>query len=172
MFFALQQLLRPHGLEEALFGVGRRNLESVRRVAFRSTKLCCKRTALCMTPPPRILVVEDEPLIRMLAVDMLDILGFAVTEAATGREALAISSDDLNAMAALMIDLGLPDQPGEEVVRQLLEKRPDLPVIVTTGADTSQALSRIGDAHVVMVLEKPYQLKDLERTVAPLAIPG
>lgn len=119
--------------------------------------------------PPRILVVEDEPLIRMLAADMLDLLGFEVVEAGTGSEALAIPAEELQGITALMIDLGLPDQPGEEVVRGLLQKRPDLPVIVTTGADATQALSRVGAEHTVTVLEKPYQLKDLERTIAPYA---
>ena len=126
-----------------------------------------------MTAPlPRILVVEDEPLIRMMAADMLDMLGYAVVEAGTGQEALAIPQEDLDGIVALMIDLGLPDQPGEEVVCGLLEKRPDLPVIVTTGSDAAAALSRIGAERAVIVLEKPYQLKDLERAIAPLAPAG
>jgi CheY-like chemotaxis protein len=127
------------------------------------------RTRMTAHSPPRILVVEDEPLIRMIAVDMLDMLGFEVVEASTGGEALAIPVDELQGITALMIDLGLPDQPGEDVVRGLLQKRPDLPVIVTTGTDATQAISRVGAEHVVTVLEKPYQLKDLERTVAPYA---
>ncbi len=117
----------------------------------------------------QILVVEDEPLIRMLAVDMLEALGYGALEAANGTEALQISSEGLGGVAALMIDLGLPDVPGEDVVRQLLRRRPDLPVIVTTGADTSVALARIGRDHPVTVLEKPYQLKDLEGALRALA---
>jgi CheY-like chemotaxis protein len=120
----------------------------------------------------QILVVEDEPLIRMLAVDMLDVLGFAALEAADASEALAIDTEALKGLAALMVDLGLPDLPGEEVVRRLLQKRPDLPVIVTSGSDAAGAVQRLGTQHALTILEKPYQLKDLERAVADLAPVG
>ena len=119
---------------------------------------------------PRILLVEDEPLIRMLAVDMLDALGFTVTEAASGGEALAIDDDDLKAVAALMIDLGLPDQPGEEVAKRLRERRPDLPVILTTGADATAARAGLSGGGVVGVLEKPYHFNDLHRALG--IVPG
>jgi CheY-like chemotaxis protein len=120
----------------------------------------------------QILVVEDEPLIRMLAVDMLDVLGFGALEAADAAEALAIDAETLKGLAALMVDLGLPDLPGEEVVRRLLQKRPDLPVIVTSGSDAVGAVQRLGAQHTVTILEKPYQLKDLERAVTDLTTVG
>ena len=120
----------------------------------------------------QILVVEDEPLIRMLAVEMLDVLGFGAVEAADAAEALAIDTDTLNSAAALMVDLGLPDLPGEEVVRRLLQKRPDLPVIVTSGSDAAAAAQRLGLRHSVTILEKPYQLRDLERALTTLAAVG
>src|ERR1700744_5397855 len=106
--------------------------------------------------PPRVLLVEDEPLIRMLTTDMLDALGFVATEAATGAEALAIGDSDLADLAGLVIDLGLPDQSGEEVPRRLRLRRPDLPVILTTGADASDALSRLADGGPAVALEKTY----------------
>jgi CheY-like chemotaxis protein len=113
-------------------------------------------------PIPRILLVEDEPLIRMLAVDMLDALGFTAIEAASGAEALAIDDEALKAVAGLMIDLGLPDFPGEEVARRLRQRRPALPVILTTGADASLARAALAPGGPVMVLEKPYQFNDLD----------
>jgi CheY-like chemotaxis protein len=120
----------------------------------------------------QILVVEDEPLIRMLAVEMLDVLGFGAVEAADAAEALAVDTDTLNSIAALMVDLGLPDLPGEEVVRRLLQKRADLPVIVTSGSDAAAAAQRLGLRHAVTILEKPYQLRDLERALTTLAAVG
>ena len=123
-----------------------------------------------MTDPVtrRILLVEDEPLIRMLAVDMLDALGFAATEAGSAREALAIDDDALNDLAGLMIDLGLPDQPGEEVARRLRERRPDLPVILTTGADVTAAHAALSGGGAVGILEKPYHFNDLHEALGIL----
>jgi DNA-binding response OmpR family regulator len=118
---------------------------------------------------PQILVVEDEPLIRLMAVDMLALLGYDVLEAGSGAEAMAFASDPKYRLDALMIDLGLPDQPGEDVVRQVCALRPGLPVIVTTGSDTALAGRRLSDCGVISFLEKPYYLKDLEVAVAALS---
>jgi CheY-like chemotaxis protein len=123
-----------------------------------------------MTDPaaPRILLVEDEPLIRMLAVDMLDALGYVATEAGSAGEALAIDDDALAGLAGLMIDLGLPDQPGEEVARRLRERRPDLPVILTTGADVTAAHAALSGGGAVGILEKPYHFNDLHQALGIL----
>jgi CheY-like chemotaxis protein len=118
--------------------------------------------------PPRVLIVEDEPLIRMLTVDMLDALGFAATEAATGAEALAIDDGVLAGLAGLVIDLGLPDCPGQEVARRLRLRRPDLPVILTTGANASEALAQLAGGGPVAALEKPYQFSQLQQAAAIL----
>lgn len=121
---------------------------------------------------PRVLLVEDEPLIRMLTTDMLDALGYAATEAATGAEALAIDDGALAGLAGLVIDLGLPDQPGEEVARRLRQRRPDLPVILTTGADASNALAGLAGGGPAVALEKPYHFKQLEQAAEILATAG
>ncbi len=116
----------------------------------------------------QVLLVEDEPLIRMLAADMLDMLGYQVLEAGTGAEAVKIA-DSASPIRAMLIDLGLPDGPGEEVIRRIRLRRPDLPVIVMTGADAPSAAARLRDQGVVGIIEKPYQFSDLERAMAPLA---
>ena len=127
---------------------------------------------MSLSPQRRILLVEDEPLIRMMTTDMLDALGFAATEAATGAEALAIDDGALAGLAGLVIDLGLPDHPGEEVARRLRQRRPDLPIILTTGADASTALARLAGGGPAVALEKPYHFKELEQAAGILAATG
>ena len=124
---------------------------------------------MSLTDLPRVLLVEDEPLIRMLTTDMLDALGFAAIEAATGAEALAIDDGALATLAGLVIDLGLPDQPGEEVARKLRQRRPDLPVILTTGADASVALAKLAGGGPAVALEKPYHLSELQEAAEILS---
>ncbi len=125
---------------------------------------------MSLSPPRRVLLVEDEPLIRMLTIDMLDVLGFAATEAGTGAEALAIDDRALADLAGLVIDLGLPDQPGEEVARRLRQRRPDLPVILTTGADASDALGRLTGSGPAVALEKPYQFSELSEAAGIMTV--
>jgi DNA-binding response OmpR family regulator len=125
-----------------------------------------------LRPRALILLVEDEPLIRMLAVEMLCQLDFAAVEASSASEALQIADQGLDRFAALMIDLGLPDQPGENVIRRVRHLRPDLPVFITTGADTAAAAHRLDDCGLVAFLEKPYSFKELEAAVANLSVAG
>ena len=120
------------------------------------------------TSPPCVLLVEDEPLIRMLTTDMLDALGYVATEAGTGAEALAIDDKALAGLAGLVIDLGLPDCPGQEVARRLRLRRPDLPVILTTGADASEALAQLAGGGPAVALEKPYQFSELQQAAGSL----
>ncbi len=119
--------------------------------------------------PPCVLLVEDEPLIRMLTTDMLDALGFTAIEAATGAEALAIDDGALAGVAGLVIDLGLPDHSGQEVARRLRLRRPDLPVILTTGADATEALAQLAGGGPAVALEKPYQFSQLQQAAGILA---
>lgn len=127
---------------------------------------------MSLPSPPRVLLVEDEPLIRMLTTDMLDALGFVATEASTGAEALAIDDGALAGLAGLVIDLGLPDHSGLEVARRLRLRRPDLPVILTTGADASEALAKLAGGGPAAALEKPYQFSQLQKAAGILATAG
>lgn len=119
-----------------------------------------------------MLVVEDEPMIRMLAVDMLDELGWSALEAGAAQEALDLVGEKTEGFAAAIVDLGLPDRPGEELVREIRRLKPGVPVIVTTGrseGDLDQGLR--GDGAVVY-LGKPYQLSDLEAAMTALRLGG
>ncbi len=121
--------------------------------------------AAALTRSAQILVVEDEPLIRLMAVEMLETLGYGALEAGNGSEALALIGGS-RVIDAMMIDLGLPDQPGERVIRQVLDLRPGLPVIVATGADTVGARQGLSDCAGVNYLEKPYYFSDLEQALS------
>jgi CheY-like chemotaxis protein len=119
-----------------------------------------------MAQDSTVLVVDDEPMIRMLAADMLDVLGWSVVEAGGVGEALSLAGDGASFRAAL-IDLGLPDRPGEELVEEIRRLRPDLPIIVTTGRDESSIDGKLREAGVAFV-GKPYQLSDLEAALESL----
>lgn len=107
-------------------------------------------------PKRTVLVCEDEPLVRMVAADMLVDLGFEVIEAATVQESLAYLSD---AVDILICDLHLPDGSGIELAESARAKYPRLPILFATGDRFEPSLP--GSA----VLQKPYDEKDLARTI-------
>ncbi|NEX91781.1 response regulator [Caulobacter sp. 17J65-9] len=121
-----------------------------------------------MTERPLVLVVDDEVMIRILAVDLLDELDAEALEAGTAGEALEVAQDRVGELACALVDLGLPDRPGEELVADLRRLAPDLPIVVTSGQSVGHVRAAFGDG--VHVLEKPYQLADLERVFGELGL--
>ncbi len=82
---------------------------------------------------PVVLVVDDEPLVRMYAVDMLEDAGFRVIEANDGDEALALILDH-GEITVLFTDIHMPGKfDGLELARKVHERRPDIQLILTSG---------------------------------------
>jgi len=112
-----------------------------------------------------ILLVEDEPLLRRAFRALLEACGYRVREAGTAAEALeqaAAAQPDL-----ILLDLGLPDRDGLEVVAEL-RSRPgtrDVPVVAMTGRsgpETAHACARAGCADHLL---KPIAPRDLVRRI-------
>lgn len=116
-------------------------------------------------PAPRVLLVEDEMMIRVLTTDMLEALGFEVIEAGTAAEALD-ALETAGPVRAALVDLGLPDWPGEALIQELRARRSDLPVVVVSGRDASALSPDTRALPDLAFLEKPYDLPELERALA------
>ena len=105
-------------------------------------------------PKSVVLVVDDEPLIRMNAADMLLDAGFAVLEAANAAEALTVLADHPE-IQVLFTDVNMPgDMDGLDLARRVHQLRPEVHLIVTSGkvAPTPGAIPDAGD-----FLGKPYR---------------
>lgn len=112
-----------------------------------------------MLPPRTILIIEDDSAIRCGIVDALEFSGYQVIEAAEGVSG-RIKAIECN-YDLLLLDLGLPNIPGLEILRTLRKLRPSKPVIILTAkgeeADRIQGLSQGADDYVV----KPFSVKEL-----------
>jgi PAS domain S-box-containing protein len=108
-----------------------------------------------------ILVVEDDPDVRDLAVGFLNALGYRVLEAGTAAEALNLLGEhrEIDLLFSDVVLAGGSDGP--ELARQAQRDRPDLPVLFTTGYARG-ALSEMDDAHPTYdLLRKPYTREEL-----------
>ncbi len=109
----------------------------------------------------RILIVDDDHLIRQMARDLLEIAGFFVEEAVDG-------ADGLTQAAAfhpdtILLDLMMPDQDGYAVCRALkadLTTRA-IPVIFLTASADRDLAQRAKTAGATACLPKPFEMKDL-----------
>ncbi len=106
----------------------------------------------------RILVVDDELHIRRLLGNTLMRAGYAVLEAATAREALQIA--EAQAPDATLLDLGLPDRDGLELV-PLLKKRGRMPVIIISARDATDDKVAALDLGADDYVTKPFDTEEL-----------
>lgn len=105
---------------------------------------------------PRILIVEDEVLVRMFAVDALEDEGFSVEESANAAEALAKLEALNSEIAAVIIDLGLPDRPGDQVASEMRAMRSDLPILIASGRSERELKERFDLNGRVGIVVKPF----------------
>jgi CheY-like chemotaxis protein len=114
--------------------------------------------------PLRVLVVEDDALIRMSIAEMLDSRGHVVFEAGDGHEAMRLHGAE--AIDILLTDVGLPGMNGVEVAERMREVQPLLPVIFATGDHNANGVQR--DARTAVIV-KPYGVADLMEAIGRVA---
>ncbi len=118
--------------------------------------------------PARILVVEDELLVQMLAVEFLEDAGFKVDTAGSAADALKKLRLAGGKVDAAIIDVGLPDRKGDDLVRELRVTHPALRVILATGYTAADLEHQFQGDQRIAVLHKPFtadQLRDALRQV-------
>jgi CheY-like chemotaxis protein len=118
--------------------------------------------------PVRILLVEDEPLISMMTAEMLEDAGCVAEEAATAAEAMSKLTEQF---AAAIIDLGLPDRPGDELTREVRQQFPDMPVVIATGRDSNEVARVFAGDPKVAAIGKPYDSPMLLKALRALGVP-
>jgi two-component system KDP operon response regulator KdpE len=107
---------------------------------------------------PTILVVDDEPQIRTLLKATLGRAGYTVIEAANAREALSAKAIDKPEL--VLLDLGLPDRDGLELV-QLLRAEPRAALIVISARDQTEQKVAALDLGADDYVTKPFDTEEL-----------
>jgi CheY-like chemotaxis protein len=116
----------------------------------------------------RVLVVEDESLIRLDVVDALRERGFEVEEAASAAMAKQVMQKMESSVDALVVDLGLPDQKGDDLAAEVRAKHPLLPIIIASGYAGQSVHARFRADPNVAFVEKPYNVAQLEDAIGRL----
>lgn len=113
----------------------------------------------------RILIAEDEGMIRALIVDALTDAGYTVIEAADGREALALL-DRPDHVALIVTDINMPGLNGIDMARAVRRNKPDLPILFASARGDLLGASDLPRPHEI--LAKPFRLDELVRRVQDL----
>ena len=121
-----------------------------------------------------MLVVDDEEMIRRTAKVSLEKHGFTVLLAENGMEAVELFRKSAESIAVVVLDMAMPVMSGEEAFRRIVEIRPDVSVVASSGFDQSEMLARFGNG-VAGFLQKPYtsvqlatKIREISRNHLPL----
>jgi two-component system, NtrC family, response regulator GlrR len=113
---------------------------------------------------PEILTVDDEPDIGLALTDLLNQEGYAVTAVETGQAALDLSK--YRHFQAVILDLGLPDRDGLEVLDQMRRRDPDLPIIILTAySPLERYTGKTEGSEAFAYLSKPFDRIKLKDTI-------
>lgn len=107
----------------------------------------------------RVLIVEDDEIIRDFLQDSLEMKGFVPTWARDGVEALA--SLERNEVDLVLSDVRMPELDGIELTRRIAERFPGLPVVLITGIHAEERERILAESGAKAVLPKPLRIKHL-----------
>ncbi len=115
-----------------------------------------------------ILLVEDEETLRVMAETLLDAMGFSVTTASNGSEALEIYRERGSEIDVIMLDLIMPAMGGIEAYHELRKINPTVPIIICSGFGVGPVEDVIGNDPHAGFVHKPYKPGDLRDVVVKM----
>ena len=120
----------------------------------------------------KILLIEDEAVLRGLLVKLLNTLSHEVVEAGDGEEGLIKLKAE--AFDLVLTDLIMPDKEGLETIQEIRKIRPDLKIIAMSGGGRGSGLDYLVLARQLgadQVLAKPFSHQDLNAAIVALLAP-
>ncbi len=117
-----------------------------------------------MTALRRVLLVDDNDIVRELTRAMLERHGFAVVDAATPRQALTIAVSGAGEIDLLVTDVYMPGMNGLELADRILELHPRISVLYTSGHTDERILAPGTVPSGAAFLPKPFSMAELMRT--------
>jgi two-component system cell cycle sensor histidine kinase/response regulator CckA len=127
-----------------------------------------------LAPPPGgsksevVLLAEDEPMVRGIMARTLRDSGYAVLEAASGKEALDVIAAEEGRISLLIADLVMPEMGGREMAARVAQQWPKIPVLFTSGYTGLDVVRRGLLEEGREFVQKPLAPEELARKVREL----
>ena len=112
-----------------------------------------------------VLLADDEELVRHATATQLESMGFNVIHAVNGKEAVLLHKEYADKLSAAILDLTMPQMDGDEAARQIVQRSPDLPIILTSGYSTQDLSLHLRDNAKLVILPKPASMAELSAAI-------
>ncbi len=120
----------------------------------------------------KVLLVDDEEIIRAVGRELLEYLGFEVETAPHGQAAVDVFKQRAGDFDAVLLDMTMPGMSGEETLDELRRIRPDAVVVLSSGYAREADSLRNAQRRASAFIEKPYQLDVLRRVFNSVLAPS
>jgi CheY-like chemotaxis protein len=121
------------------------------------------------TPPPTgtecILFVDDEPALANAGKHMLESLGYEVVTRTSSTEALELFTSQPDRFDLVITDMTMPAITGDKLARELMNIRPDLPIILCTGFSARMSETIALDLGIRAFVTKPVLKRQIAETI-------
>lgn len=114
----------------------------------------------------KILIVDDNPNMSSLLVEMLEVLQYDACRADDGEAALLKLED--NDISMVITDMRMPKMSGLELLKKIKERQPKLPVVIISGYSVDDEGSNLALAKSDGFLNKPFMMADIEKLIEEL----
>ena len=113
----------------------------------------------------KILVVDDEPLIRDLAKRILEKSGYSVLTAGSGKEGIEVYAQHKSDIALVILDLIMPEMGGKQCLEELLTINPQVKAVIASGFAIKGDTKSFSDSGAKGMVSKPFNMRELLRAV-------
>jgi DNA-binding NtrC family response regulator len=121
--------------------------------------------AVAQAPRPRVLVVDDEPLIRWSIAEALQECGYSVVDAGTGRAAIQELVDSSDPVVVIVLDLRLPDSDNLSLLSRLQDLAPRARIIMMSAHGTAEVAQDARARGAYGFMYKPFEISDMASLV-------
>jgi two-component system, chemotaxis family, CheB/CheR fusion protein len=121
--------------------------------------------------PLTMLVIDDEEMVRNIAMRTLGREGHEVLTAANGEEGVEVFQAHRDKIGLVLLDLVMPVMGGEETLKRIHEMRPDVPVVLMSGFEEAEVVRRLGERTFSAFVQKPFTFKYLLGVISKVLDP-
>ncbi|HTY25328.1 MAG TPA: ATP-binding protein, partial [Desulfomonilaceae bacterium] len=112
-----------------------------------------------------ILLVDDEDFVRDLGAKFLTRAGYTVLKAASGPEAVELYLREGNRISLIILDIIMPEMGGDKCLEEILAINPDAKIVISSGAAVEGKTKETLESGARGFVSKPFQLRDMLKTV-------
>ncbi len=115
-----------------------------------------------------ILIADDEPFVRRIAAEMLEMCGYDVLFAVDGEEAVQIYKEKQDEISLILLDMIMPKKSGREVFIEVQQINKDVKVLLSSGFKQDERVKSVLKSGAQAFIQKPYTLDKLSKIVYEL----